>query len=231
MNNINHEIIFTSIYENCLWGDNKNLEYKGSSGFGSKLDLTQPVYIPFLKNFIVTNEIESIVDIGCGDFIFSKKIFDDIKNIKYVGYDIYKDLINYHNKTYKDSDKYKFIHLDILEKKDEIVNGDLFIIKEVFQHWTNNEIEFFLKFIIKNKKFKYILITNTCSSEENSDLRPIISPSQKIDSRFRPLSAKFHPLKQFNPIILFLWGKEITYEWNNKWFPYRLETSLIVNNL
>ena len=40
--------IFTNIYENKLWGDNKNNFYTGSSGSGSSLNQQIKTYIPFL---------------------------------------------------------------------------------------------------------------------------------------------------------------------------------------
>lgn len=220
-----HENIFTLTYQKNIWGDNKNLNYKGSSGYGSKIDFLKPVYIPFIKNFITLNGIKSIVDLGCGDFISGQEIYDNIKNISYTGYDVYKDLINYHNKTYNNSSKYKFIHLDILEQKNEIIDADLYIIKDLFQHWTNNEIISFLSYIINKKNFKYILITNSFAEKEFIDIE------QNVGA-YRPLSARFFPLKQFQPVVLLLWGKiDFYYEWKQNWYPYKMETSLIIKNL
>ena len=51
-------------------------EYNGSSGGGSDLDYNKDTYVPFLKKFIVDNNIKNIVDLGCGDFeVSSKKAF------------------------------------------------------------------------------------------------------------------------------------------------------------
>ena len=88
------EEIFTNIYENCEWGDNNNVEYTGSSGTGSDIDYNKKNYIPFLKKFITDNNIKNIVDLGCGDFICGKIIYDDL-DILYTGYDAYKKIIDY----------------------------------------------------------------------------------------------------------------------------------------
>ena len=82
---MDHSLIFTSIYENCVWGNNNDLNYKGSSGDGSSLKYNADCYIPFLKKFIKNNKIKKIIDLGCGDFICGTNIYDDIDNIQYFG--------------------------------------------------------------------------------------------------------------------------------------------------
>lgn len=88
------EDYFTNIYEKNEWGNNNNTYYRGSSGGGSTIDYNKDSYIPFLKNFIVNYNIKNIVDIGCGDFLCGKLIYDDL-DIVYTGYDTYKPIIEY----------------------------------------------------------------------------------------------------------------------------------------
>ena len=83
---MNYEQIFTNCYENLVWGDNKNINYKGSSGDGANIEFNKD-FIVFLKNFITTNNIKSIVDLGSGDFKCGREIFEKL-NINYYGYDI-----------------------------------------------------------------------------------------------------------------------------------------------
>ena len=78
------EEIFTNIYEKKMWGNNKNNEYSGSSGNGSSIKYNKNTYIPFLKNFISTNDIKTIVDLGCGDFLCGSLIYNDL-DITYTG--------------------------------------------------------------------------------------------------------------------------------------------------
>ena len=61
------EHIFTNIYENSVWGNNNNKEYKGSSGLGSEVEYNKD-YIPLLKKIINDYNVKSVVDLGCGDF-------------------------------------------------------------------------------------------------------------------------------------------------------------------
>ena len=189
------EKIFTQIYEKNAWGNNNNNEYKGSSGGGSSIEYNINTYIPFLKKFIIENNIKSIVDLGCGDFRCGRLIYDDL-DISYTGYDTYKKVIDYNNKeTNKDMPKYSFIHLDFYNNKDIIVNSDMCILKDVIQHWSLDNIYNFLDFLVENKKFKYILICNCCDQKSNN--------TNIKDGNFRELSCDYLPLKKYNPIKLY----------------------------
>jgi hypothetical protein len=192
---------FTLIYENSSWGNNRNTEYKGSSGSGSDINYNLNDYIPFLKKFIAENNIKTIVDLGCGDFICGKLIYDDL-NILYTGYDVYKKIIDYNLKT-NDASKYSFVHLDFCNQKENIINGDLCILKDVLQHWSLNNIYTFMDYLLNNKKFKYILICNCSNQTQNN--------TNIVDGDFRPLSSDYFPLKRYRPIKLFNYGsKEVS---------------------
>jgi GR25 family glycosyltransferase involved in LPS biosynthesis len=184
----NMEEVFTNVYENKVWGNNNNTKYSGSSGIGSSLDYNKNTYVPFLIEFINNNNIKNIVDLGCGDFLCGKLIYDKL-DILYTGYDIYKKIIEYNSEQYS-LPKYSFINLDFCNKKENIINGDICILKDVIQHWSLDNIYTFLDYLVENKKFKYILICN-CSYQtcDNTDIQ---------NGDFRPLSCLFFPLKKYN---------------------------------
>ncbi len=195
------ENIFTYIYENKIWGDNQNKEYNGSSGTGSDINFNKYVYIPFLKNFINEQKLKSIVDLGCGDFRCGKLIYDDL-DIKYTGYEVYKKIVDYNIKNSTDN-KYSFIHLDFCNLKEDIIDADLYILKDVMQHWSLRNIYNFLDYLIENKKFKYILICNCYNQNYNDE--------DINDGDWRPLSSDLLPLKKYNPIKLFTYHtKEVS---------------------
>jgi len=185
--------MFTWIYENNYWGNNQNSEYKGSSGVGSFLEHNQNTYIPFLKQFITDNNIRNIVDLGCGDFACGKLIYDDL-DILYTGFDAYKKVIDY-NSTQFSLPKYSFLHLDFFYKKEDIVNGDLCILKDVLMHWSVEEINIFLDYLVDSKKFKYILICNCCSQKEDN--------VNITTGDWRELSCDYFPLKKYHPRKLY----------------------------
>jgi hypothetical protein len=195
------EQTFTNIYENKIWGCNGNSEYNGSSGVGSDIDYNENTYVPFLKKFITDNQIKNIVDLGCGDFKCEQILYNDL-DILYTGYDTYKKVIDYHSKN-KSLPKYSFIHLDFCNNKENIINGDLCILKDVIQHWSLDNIYTFLDYLVENKKFKYILICNCCKqTRDNTDIK---------NGQFRQLSCEYFPLKKYNPTKLYNYGsKEVS---------------------
>jgi len=186
------EQVFTTIYENNLWGNNANAYYNGSSGGGSDINYNKDTYVPFLKKFIVDNNIKNIVDLGCGDFRCGKLIYDDL-DINYTGYDAYKKIIDYNSQQYP-LPKYSFTHLDF-SNKESIANGDLCILKDVLQHWSLDNIYNFLDYLVENEKFKYILICN-CSiqAEDNTNIP---------NGYWRHLSCDYFPLKKYKPTKLY----------------------------
>ena len=195
------ENIFTYIYENQMWGTNNIIGYNGSSGQGSDIDYNKYTYVPFLKNFITLNNIKTVVDLGCGDFRCGKLIYDDL-NVLYTGYDTYKKVIDYNSNQYS-LPKYSFIHLDFCNNKENIINGDVCILKDVIQHWSLDNIYNFLDYIVNNKKFKYIVICNCCDQTQDN-----INIST---GACRALSCDYLPLKKYNPIKIYKYDtKEVS---------------------
>ena len=196
------EQIFTKIYNDCVWGNNNETNYCGSSGSGSEINYNINEYVPFLKLYILNNNIKSIVDLGCGDFKCGELIYNDL-DVKYTGYDAYKNVVEHNKKRFESNSKYNFINLDIYSEINKINEGELCILKDVLQHWSTYNINTFLEQLISSKKFKYILICNCCF-QENSNI-------DIDDGGFRYLSCDFLPLKKFNPVKLFNYkSKEVS---------------------
>ena len=183
------ENIFTHIYNSNEWGNNKNNNYSGSSGSGSAIHFNIK-YIKILKQLIKDYSINTIVDLGCGDFRIGRLIYDNL-NISYTGYDTYKKIIDYHKSKSLPS-KYTFKHLDFYKYKESIKEGDLCILKDVIQHWSTEEIYLFLDYLTESKKFKYILLVNCCNQKKDNETIKT--------GAWRPLSMDFLPLKKYNPI-------------------------------
>ena len=195
------EQVFTALYEYNYWGNNQHPEYRGSSGGGSDVDYNKNTYVPFLKQFIKERHIKTVVDLGCGDFRCGPLIYNDL-DITYTGYDAYKKVVDYHNSQYP-LPKYSFIHLDFCNQKETIQGGDLCILKDVVQHWSLMNIYTFLDYLVKDRKFKYILLCNCCNQDrDNTDIQ---------NGDWRPLSSKYLPLKKYNPKQLYYYDtKEVS---------------------
>jgi len=183
------EYIFTYIYEFGKWGNNKNNKYSGSSGPGSSVEYNKK-YIEIVKKVIKDYNINNIVDLGCGDFIIGRLLYDDI-NVSYTGYDVYKKIIDYHITQYPEP-KYTFKHLDFYTNKESIIEGDMCILKDVIQHWSTEEIYVFMDYLIESKKFKYILLVNCCNQQ--------INDQSCNTGGWRQLTCNLLPLKKYNAV-------------------------------
>jgi hypothetical protein len=194
------EQVFTEVYENKIWGDNQTEAYQGSSGGGSSIEYNETTYVPFLKKFIVDKGIQTVVDVGCGDFQCGKLIYDDL-DVTYTGYDAYSKVVEYNASRFP-SPKYSFHHLDVYGNKERLPSGDLCILKDVLQHWPLENIYMFLDYVVQGK-FKYILICNCSNQFMDNTTTPL--------GGFNPLSCDYLPLKKYNPIKLYTYHtKEIS---------------------
>jgi hypothetical protein len=172
------ESTFNNIYATDAWTN--------GSGPGSALAFNETTYIPFLQNFIRENNIKNVVDLGCGDFQCGPTIYDTL-GVEYIGFDVASSIITVNVDRYP---RYNFRHLDFYNEKEKLPCGDLCIIKDVLQHWPLSYINMFLSYVIAERKYKYILITN-CSyqSQDNTDISI---------GEFHPLSSEYLPLRAFN---------------------------------
>jgi len=83
---------FERIYANNDW------EY--GSGEGS-LPIHTKGYVTFIERFIARQEVKSVVDLGCGDWQFSRNI--DWGMAHYKGFDIVKTVIDDNNHRFSSS--------------------------------------------------------------------------------------------------------------------------------
>lgn len=190
---------FTDIYEERVWGDNNDIKYAGSSGIGSSLEYNQSRWIPFLKNFILKNGVKSVVDLGCGDFQCGPVIYNSLPIEKYTGYDAYGKVVTA-NSERNLSSKFSFFHCDISNEVENIEPADLCILKDVLQHWPDEEIVLFMDQLVACKKYKLILLCNCSTGEilENKLVGGFVGG-------FHPLKAETYPLNKYNPKVVFGW--------------------------
>lgn len=160
--------IYTTTHE---WGGEDNL-----SGAGSTLENTV-LYRQFVDDFISSNKIKSILDLGCGDFEVMRTL-KNIGNVKYIGIDASKYIINKNKRLYGDFNKI-FVHGTIADMN--LPNYDLVIIKDVLQHLSNENI---IKILDRMKTYKYIIIVNDIDNHTNEDIE---------DGGFRPLDLEKPP--------------------------------------
>lgn len=166
--------VFTEIYDKNIWG--------GGSGVGSDPQQAH-VYLHFLQNYLNDPAMQSILDLGCGDWrLMSTLTIPDSK--VYTGFDLVQSVIAENIKKHKKKNvNFQLIH-SIQDFQSQ--HGDLLVVKDVIQHWPNNQIHYLLKNILPN--FKYALITNDFEpSNCNKDIQ--IGDSKCIDLQSAPFNV------------------------------------------
>jgi len=189
---------FQKVYQGAEWGPSVIPEVNGGSGPGSNPANAKP-YMEFLQKFLSENQIQSVVDIGSGDWQFSR--FINWNGIDYTGIECVPEVLVKVSQQFG-NEHIKFINVDVLSNPESIPSGDLCIMKDVIQHWPNENITNFLTVLLEKKLFKYILLTNCC--DQTSD-RSSISMGE-----FIPLNPEMSPLKEFSPQVVFEYGSKKT---------------------
>jgi len=165
-----HQEIFSKIYKTNLWG--------GSGGGSTPSNTVE--YRALLQDFLWENDIKTVVDFGCGDWMFSHLM--DWRDVQYLGIDCVASVIGV-NKLRYEAPNIQF------QLSGNPPPSDLLILKDVLQHWDDASIVEFLDSVIENHK--YILITNSPGG-----YRDIIT------GETRGLSALDYPLNKYEPKIL-----------------------------
>jgi SAM-dependent methyltransferase len=125
-------------------------------------------YRAFLEKFYQLNRVKSIVDIGCGDWQFSR--FLNFDGVDYLGLDVVPLVVDRNSRAFARSNV-KFSLMP--ENNADIPGADLLIMKDVLQHLPIPDIIEFYKDVFP--KFKYCLITNSfqkIATEVNHEILP-----------------------------------------------------------
>ena len=146
--NSSTEEVFTHIYHDNKWGDSES-----RSGKGSNLEKTSGLMtaIPEMLNQL---DVETILDIPCGDFHWMKEI--DLPLDNYLGADIVKSLIEENQKRYGNEQR-DFVHLDLM--RDPLPPVDVVFCRECLVHLSYADIELAVD-NIKKCGAKYLFTTH-----------------------------------------------------------------------
>jgi len=148
---------FELIYEKQYWGSADGHPYYSGSG-SHDVAIVAP-YIKSMKNWLKSLDKNiHLVDLGCGDFSVGNQLLTETNS--YGACDVSCSLIDF-NKTKFESEKLKFYCLDAIE--DKLPKGNVLVIRQVFQHLANNDIE---KIIRKFNDFEYVVITEHIPEKE-----------------------------------------------------------------
>jgi len=123
---------FQTIYSEHIWAG------QSRSGPGSDLEATRP-FRAFLYRFLQNHEVQSVVDIGCGDWTSTRLV--DWQGADYLGLDLVPELIDA-NRTQFGRPGVRFDLIDL--STDPLPPADLVLCKDVLQHLPNDAVREFL---------------------------------------------------------------------------------------
>ncbi len=172
---------FEAIYADNRWGF--------GSGEGS-LPIHNGAYIETIQAFVREHRIQKVVDLGCGDWQFSKLI--DWSGVEYHGFDIADSVISRNREAFgADNINFHYFGGDF----GELPDADLLLVKDVLQHWSNDTVARFLP--IANR-FRYSIITNCVNPKgptENKDIED--GEFRRLDIRLPPFNVAATELLRF----------------------------------
>jgi SAM-dependent methyltransferase len=172
---------FEQIYATGEWGN--------GSGEGSAAIHTGG-YVRTLQNFIRDNRIRSVVDLGCGDWQFSRHI--DWSGVHYRGYDLVESIVD------RDRDEFSAPNIEFHVFSGSFLDlppADLLLVKDVLQHWSNKAVTSFLPVL---RSYPYSLITNCVNPRgptENIDIND--GDFRYLDIRLPPFSIEAEEVYSF----------------------------------
>ena len=168
--------IFDDIYCRDSWN--------GGSGPGSTVEFTKG-YCEFIKKFVANNGINTILDIGCGDWQFSQHLIPSL-NVEYFGVDVSPIALHITSKRFADfrthflcddastnlwSLMYYIYGLDSVRLTKHTT---LLLCKDVMQHWSSDRWQPFLRDVIawlwSHPTSTYALVTND-SGQRDKDIK------------------------------------------------------------
>lgn len=133
--------------------DGSDPQWGHTSGPGSDPFYTAD-YRTLISKFIRLNAVNSVVEVGCGDWQFSR--FIDFSGASYTGFDVVDSIIR-SNLTRYQTDQIGFRLMP--SELTDVPSANLLIMKDVLQHLSDEIINTFRTLVFP--KFKHCLLTNS----------------------------------------------------------------------
>ena len=153
--------VFSEIYREKKWGGTGAF----CSGSGSAIDAITDPYVACIRGFLRASAPERprVVDLGCGDFAIGSRLVEDCS--EYTGVDVVPDLVKHLQETVRGPAR--FVCLDMVQ--DDLPAGDVCLIRQVFQHLSNAQIQ---KVLSKLSQYRTVFIT-----EHHPADNPAVTPN------------------------------------------------------
>jgi SAM-dependent methyltransferase len=162
---------FSYIYEKNLWGQ--------GSGLGSFPEFTQP-YVAMLQRFLHDHDIRSVVDVGCGDWQFSRLI--DWGGVDYLGLDLVEPLIEANRKAFATDS----ISFEVATVGEPLPSADLVVCKDVLQHLPLAVVADYLAEF--RRRFRHVLVTNDVYPNADTNAECPLGSGRAIRPDLEPFS-------------------------------------------
>lgn len=172
--------IFQTIHDENLWGGAES-----SSGPGSSMQATAAIreaLPPLLKKY----DIQSILDVPCGDFNWMAGVLLGMPAFTYIGGDIVPDIIKKNKVLWPPS--LTFIERDITVSLPML--ADVVIVRDCLVHFSRGDIYAALGNIYKGG-YEYLLMTNFSGDREFVD---------KPTGQWRPVNFTLPPFNMPRPL-------------------------------
>ena len=176
--------VFVEIYKKNYWKSKESV-----SGPGSTLAVTSKTRDD-IKYIIDKYQINTLLDIPCGDFNWMKEIMLKENGVSYLGCDIVPEIIKKNNENYSDVN-IKFEEKNIIT--DKIEKHDMILCRDCLVHFSNADIFKALK-NIKNSNSTYLLVTSFLDIENNIDIET---------GQWRAIDLRKYPFEFTNPLEIF----------------------------
>lgn len=137
--------VFGCVYTSGAWGRAQEF----FSGPGSHDSQLVTPYVTSLISWLADHGDRVVVDLGCGDFNVGRQL---LNHCTYIGCDCVPPLIQYNQRRFPNID---FRVCDITTQ--DIPLGDIALIRQVFQHLSNSDIQLVLP---KLNAYKYLVVTD-----------------------------------------------------------------------
>jgi SAM-dependent methyltransferase len=217
---------FSEVYQTHEWLGNSK------SGPGSDPQRTIE-YRQVLQKFLREHHIRKVLDLGCGDWSFSRLI--DWDGIDYVGVDVVQSVVESNQSKYG-RPNISFRCIDAARER--LPEADLLIAKEVLQHLPIADVEAILA---KAKSYPFALFVNDLSHEKRSTWKGLwkwksicTKNSEVRAGGYRPLALREAPFSLAGTVMLtyenqyrdLRWTKEVLL-WSQKGAETRARASAL----
>jgi SAM-dependent methyltransferase len=167
------EEAFDRIYERGTWSHNGD-ELSGGGSYGRAAD----EYIALVAHFIRQRGVESILDIGCGDFNIGSRVAPLVTH--YLAFDVSARIIELNKRRFASLSNVEFRQINACTEP--LPKADLITVRQVLQHLTNAQIAMILE-NIERSGAEFALITEHLSSQTRNFRPNVDLPSHSSLTR------------------------------------------------